>query len=66
MPDKTTIDLNSNLEQKVQRVIGRNHAIFMIGHRLSTVDNGELIIRVDGSRGSEMRDEIVLGIEHVD
>lgn len=54
--DEATSDLDSNLEGKVQQAIeamDRNHTIFGIAHRLSTVQNGDTIYTVEDGRITE-------------
>lgn len=54
--DEATSDLDSNLEGKVQRAIeamDRNHTIFGIAHRLSTVQNADTIYTVEDGRIAE-------------
>jgi subfamily B ATP-binding cassette protein MsbA len=54
--DEATSDLDSNLEGKVHRAIeamDRNHTIFGIAHRLSTVQNADTIYTVEGGRITE-------------
>lgn len=48
--DEATSDLDSNLEGKVHRAIekmDRNHTIFGIAHRLSTVKNADMIYTIE-------------------
>ena len=54
--DEATSDLDSNLEQKVQRAIesmDRELAIIAIAHRLSTVENADRIFTMEDGRITE-------------
>ena len=54
--DEATSDLDSNLEQEVQRAIEsmeRDYLIITIAHRLSTVENADRIYTMVGGRVSE-------------
>lgn len=55
--DEATSDLDSNLEQQVQRAIEemeQNYAIITIAHRLSTVENADRIYTVEDGRIAEV------------
>jgi len=62
--DEATSDLDSNLEQEVQRAIesmNRDYTIIAIAHRLSTVENADRIYTMDDGRITERgsHDELV-------
>jgi len=62
--DEATSDLDSNLEQEVQRAIesmNRDYTIIAIAHRLSTVENADRIYTMEAGRITERgsHDELV-------